>query len=144
MFKPLLLFASPIVFFGLSAPGTAASECLNAPSTSELQSVSDCAEALCCPRALRLQINVVRKVASKLHELEYDVKVARKPKECAETETPAVTGYYNPNYKKYEPMRIAIERYKIKNKIEPIDGEITYEFVESLLGVDLLQRWRTE
>jgi hypothetical protein len=111
-------------------------ECVAPTKETQLQPDSACSNAMCCPRELELQINLVRAVARKLKSLGYEVSA-----QGAEPEnSPEVNGSYNPT--KPGQMRDAIRQFKKANKIAGADDRLTYELVYKLLGANLFGRWK--
>jgi hypothetical protein len=116
---------------------TQAIECSAPTRQSDLQSVSACSSALCCPRELDLQINLVKTVAGKLKSMGYSV---RDP-DSKEDESPEVRGIYSPKID--SALRTAIRQFKKDKNITDSGDEITYSLVRAVLGVDLFERWKT-
>lgn len=109
-----------------------AAECLAPTKQSQLQTISECTNAMCCPRELNLQINLVRAVAQKLKALGYTIA---DPKAQPE-DFPDLSGIY------YPALRSAVSQYKQDHKLANGNADITYELVATLLGVNLFERWR--
>lgn len=128
----LVLVVFTIAFGGsFSATGNSA-ECRAPTKQSELQSLSECTNALCCPRELNLQINLVRAVAGKLKSLGYAISGPNfKP-----DDSPDLSGIY------YPPLRAAVRQYKLDRNIDDGNDNITYDLVALLLGINLFERWR--
>jgi hypothetical protein len=93
--------------------------------------------ALCCPRELDLQINLVRTIAVKLKALGYTIA----PPGTARDKWPDLEGLYKSN--RDTPLRDAIRHYAKANNVTLKDDHISYEFVDKLLGRDLFERWKT-
>jgi hypothetical protein len=109
-----------------------AAECLAPTRQSQLQTLSDCTNAMCCPRELNLQVNLVRAVARKLKSLGYTISdPSARPED-----SPDLSGMY------YPTLRSAVRQYKQDHNIDAANADITYEFVATLLEVNLFERWR--
>ena len=134
MVKASLFFC--IAFLGADSSANATSDCTSGPTIDQLRTVDQCSSALCCPRLLELQLNLVRAIAIKLETQGYRVAAP----DIAEDASPATTGYYDS--REESVMAVAIWNYKVFNGVLPIDSSITYPFVLKILGVDLLTRWQ--
>lgn len=116
---------------------TQAIECSAPTRQIDLQSVSACSSALCCPRELDLQINLVKAVAGKLKSMGYTV---RDPN-SKEDESPEVRGIYSP--KNDSAFRTSMRKFKKDKNITDQGDEISYALVRAVLGIDLFERWKT-
>jgi hypothetical protein len=110
----------------------AAAECLAPTKQSQLQTVLACTNAMCCPRDLNRQVNLVRAVARKLKSLGYTISDPRALPE----DSPDLSGMY------YPALRSAVGQYKQDHNIADGNADITYELVATLLEFDLFERWQ--
>jgi hypothetical protein len=79
----------------------------------------------------------VKAVAAKLKSMGYSVRDSN----STDDESPEVRGIYSP--KSDTAFRTAIRKFKKENNITESGDEITYTFVRAVLGIDLLERWKT-
>src|SRR5262249_53161386 len=98
---------------------SAAAECLAPTKQNQLQTISECTNAMCCPRELNLQINLVRAVAQKLKGLGYTIADPGAQPE----DSPDLSGIY------YPALRSAVSQYKQDHKIADGNSDVTYELV---------------
>jgi hypothetical protein len=127
-----ILVALGLIFCAAFPVASDAAECTVPTKESQLQTISDCTSAMCCPRELNLQVNLVRAVAQKLKGLGYTIS---DPSALPE-DSPDLSGMY------YPALRSAVRQYKHDHKIVDGNEDITYELVTTLLGVNLFERWR--
>jgi hypothetical protein len=131
--RPIRGLVGMALIFGITFAAIAdAAECLAPTKQNQLQSISECTNAMCCPRDLNLQINLVRAVAGKLKAKNYAISDSEAPPE----ESPDLSGMRN------KALLSAIRQYKLDQKIADGSADITYELVATLLGVNLFERWR--
>ena len=121
-----------LAFCGTFSAAASSAECRAPTKQSQLQSLSECTNAMCCPRELDLQINLVRAVAGKLNSLGYTISDPNSKPE----DSPDLSGIY------YPALRAAVRQYKQDRKLADSDDNITYELVQVLLGVNLFERWQ--
>jgi hypothetical protein len=126
------LFAVELIFCSAFAAMSNATECLAPTKQSQLQALSNCTSATCCPRELNRQVNLVRAVARKLKSLGYTIS---DPEARAE-DSPDLSGMY------YPALRSAVLQYKQDHNITDGNADITYDLVAALLGVNLFERWQ--
>jgi len=112
-----------------------AAECVAPKTQSDLKKLLACTNALCCPRDLDLQVNLVKVVAGKLTSLGYSVVEPDSPTESS----PEFTGMYQPAIE--STFRRAIRQYKKDRNIAEPGDKITYGLVNALTGVNLFERW---
>jgi len=113
-----------------------AAECAAPTGQDQLQPLIKCSSAMCCPRDLYVQIDLVRAVAAKLKSLGYPIV----EKGSLPEDSPDVSGLYQPDIE--STLRSAIRQFKTDKKLNDTSGDITYDFVSVLLQVNLFERWR--
>jgi hypothetical protein len=114
------------------APSLHAAECLAPKKQNQLEAVPKCTNAMCCPRELNRQVNLVRAVAQKLKNLGYTISAPAEPPE----NSPDISGMY------YSTLRLAVGQYKHDHNIADGNTDLTYDFVVQVLGTNLFERWQ--
>ncbi len=125
-------FALGLIFCSALPATSYAVECIGSTKQSQLQALSSCTSAICCPRELNRQVNLVRAVAQKLKSLGYTISEPNSPAE----DSPDLSGMY------YPALRSAVLQYKKDRDIADGNADITYELAAVLLEVNLFERWQ--
>lgn len=137
--KWLVFVGSAVFGFALNLAVAKANQCLAPTSESELQRRVTCSSnALCCPRELEEQVNLVRTIATKLRSSGYTIARPDVPR----AKWPDVLGNYNPT--KDTPLREAMRHYARANGITLQEDRLSYQFVDNLLGRNLFERWKVK
>jgi hypothetical protein len=110
-------------------------QCTAPAKDSDLQATTSCTNALCCPRELNMQVNLVRAIAAKLKSQGYSIADQADPID----KSPDITGFYRPD--RPSALRTALRNYKTKRKLRIPGDDLTYQLVNSILTTNLFTRW---
>ena len=122
--------------FAYVLPSAGQAACVAPTKQTELEKLLVCTNALCCPRDLDLQINLVKALAARLRAKGYAIAEPGSPAE----QSPEFTGTYKPFADSM--LRRSIRQYKADKAMADPGDEITYQLVSTLLGANLFDRWK--